>query len=122
MPADTNGRAAILLVDDHPEQLLALEAIVSPLGQPTVHATSGEEALREVLRRDFAVILLDVQMSGMSGIETARLIKTRERSRFIPIIFLTGADRREEALIAGYTAGAVDYIVKPVQPEILRSK
>jgi len=122
MPADTNGRAAILLVDDHPEQLLALEAIVSPLGQPTVHATSGEEALREVLRRDFAVILLDVQMSGMSGIETARLIKTRERSRFIPIIFVTGTDRPQEALVAGYTAGAVDYIVKPVQPEILRSK
>jgi len=122
MPADTNGRAAILMVDDHPEQLLALEAIVSPLGQPTVHATSGEEALRELLRRDFAVILLDVQMSGMSGIETARLIKTRERSRFIPIIFLTGTDRPQEALVAGYTAGAVDYIVKPVQPEILRSK
>ena len=122
MAADTNGRAVILLVDDHPEQLLALETIVSPLGQRTVHARSGEDALREVLRRDFAVILLDVQMSGMSGIETARLIKTRERSRFIPIIFLTGADRRQDALIAGYTAGAVDYIVKPVQPEILRSK
>jgi PAS domain S-box-containing protein len=122
MAADTNGRAAILLVDDHPEQLLVLEAIVSPLGEPTVHVTSGEDALREVLRRDFAVILLDVQMSGMSGIETARLIKTRERSRFIPIIFLTGHDRRQDALIAGYTAGAVDFIVKPVQPQILRSK
>ena len=120
--ADTDGRPAILLVDDRPDQLVALDAIVAPLGQPIVHAASGEDALRQLMRRDFAVILLDVQMSGMSGIETARLIKTRERSRLIPIIFLTGADRRQEALIAGYTAGAVDYIVKPVQPEILRSK
>ena len=122
MAAHTNGGAAILLVDDHPDQLLALDAIVAPLGQPTVHAPSGEDALRELMRRDFAVILLDVHMGGMSGIETARLIKTRERSRLIPIIFLTGADRRQDALVAGYTAGAVDYMVKPVQPEILRSK
>jgi len=120
--ADTNGRPTILLVDDRPDQLVALDAIVAPVGQPVVHAASGEDALRHLMRQDFAVILLDVQMSGMSGIETARLIKTRERSRFIPIIFLTGADRRQEALIAGYSAGAVDYIVKPVQPEILRSK
>ncbi|HEY7393335.1 MAG TPA: ATP-binding protein [Gemmatimonadaceae bacterium] len=122
MAADTEIRAAILVVDDHADQLQALDAILAPLGQPIVRAPSGEDALRQLMRHDFAVILLDVQMSGLSGIETARLIKTRQRSRLIPIIFLTGADRREEALIAGYTAGAVDYIVKPVQPEILRSK
>ncbi len=122
MAADTDSQAAILLVDDHPEQLIALEAILAPLGQPLVRATSGPEALRQLLRRDFAVILLDVQMKGMSGVDTARVIKTRERSRFIPIIFLTGYDMREETLVAGYAAGAVDYIVKPIQPEILQSK
>jgi PAS domain S-box-containing protein len=115
--------AAILAVDDNPNELVALDATLAPLGQPIVRAQSGEDALRQLLRGDFAVILLDVRMSGMSGLETARLIKARTRTRLVPIIFLTGVSDHEETQIArGYSAGAVDYVFKPVQPEILRSK
>ncbi|HET9011777.1 MAG TPA: response regulator, partial [Gemmatimonadaceae bacterium] len=85
--------ARVLLVDDRPENLLALEALLEPLGLLTVRANSGEDALRRVLVEDFAVILLDVQMPGTDGIETARLIKARDRSRTTPIIFLTALDR-----------------------------
>lgn len=112
----------ILLVDDRPENLLALEAILEPLGQRLVRATSGKEALRRLLERDFAVILLDVQMPGMSGFETAQVIKSRERTKFIPIIFLTAINKEDEYVFKGYSVGAVDYMFKPFQPEILRSK
>src|SRR6185437_7633192 len=112
----------ILLVDDRPENLLALEAILEPLGQRLVCATSGKEALRRLLERDFAVILLDVQMPGMSGFETAQLIKSRERTKYIPIIFLTAINKEDEYVFKGYSVGAVDYMFKPFQPEILRSK
>ena len=112
----------ILLVDDRPENLLALEAILEPLGQRVVRATSGENALRQLLEREFAVILLDVQMPGMNGFETARLIKSRERTRYVPIIFLTAISKDEAYVFTGYSVGAVDYIFKPFQPEILRSK
>jgi PAS domain S-box-containing protein len=112
----------ILLVDDRPENLLALEAILEPLGQHLVRATSGQEALRRLLERDFAVILLDVQMPGMSGFETAQLIKSRERTKYIPIIFLTAINKEDEYVFKGYSVGAVDYMFKPFQPEILRSK
>ena len=112
----------ILVVDDRPENLLALEAILEPLGQRLVRASSGEAALRELLERDFAVILLDVQMPEMNGFETARLIKARERTRFIPIIFLTAISKEEEYVFAGYSVGAVDYMFKPFQPGVLRSK
>ena len=112
----------ILLVDDRPENLLALEAILEPLGQRLVRAHSGEEALRQLLTRDFALILLDVQMPGMNGFETAKLIKARERSRYIPIIFLTAISKDEEYVFQGYLVGAVDYMAKPFQPDILRSK
>ena len=112
----------ILLVDDRPENLLALEAILEPLGQHVVRATSGENALRQLLEREFAVILLDVQMPGMNGFETARLIKSRERTRYVPIIFLTAISKDETYVFTGYSVGAVDYIFKPFQPEILRSK
>lgn len=112
----------ILIVDDRPENLLALEAILEPLGQRLVRASSGEEALRKLLTRDFAVILLDVQMPGMNGFDTARLIKSRERTRHIPIIFLTAISKDEEFVFAGYSVGAVDYLFKPFQPDILRSK
>ena len=112
----------ILLVDDRPENLLALEAILEPLGQHLVRASSGEDALRCLLERDFAVILLDVQMPNMNGFETARLIKARERTRFIPIIFLTAINKEAEYVFRGYSVGAVDYMFKPFQPEILRSK
>jgi PAS domain S-box-containing protein len=112
----------ILLVDDRPENLLALEAILEPLGQRLVRAPSGEAALRCLLERDFAVILLDVQMPEMNGFETARMIKARERTRFIPIIFLTAISKEEEYVFEGYSVGAVDYMFKPFQPAVLRSK
>ena len=112
----------ILMVDDRPENLLALEAILEPLGQNLVRAGSGEEALKALLTRNFAVILLDVQMPGMNGFDTARLIKARERSRHIPIIFLTAISKEEAYVFEGYSVGAVDYMFKPFQPDILRSK
>jgi PAS domain S-box-containing protein len=122
MTAPAIDQVDILLVDDRPENLLALEAILEPLGQRVVRATSGEDALRQLLEREFAVILLDVQMPGMNGFETARLIKSRERTRFVPIIFLTAISKDETYVFTGYSVGAVDYIFKPFQPEILRSK
>jgi PAS domain S-box-containing protein len=112
----------ILIADDRPENLLALEAILEPLHQRLVRASSGEETLRRLLERDFALILLDVQMPGMNGFETARLIKARERTKYIPIIFLTAISKEEAYVFEGYSVGAVDYLFKPFQPEILRSK
>jgi len=119
---EVRDQVEILLVDDRPENLLALEAILEPLGQKLVRATSGEEALRKLLRHDFAVVLLDVQMPGMNGFETAQLIKARERTRFIPIIFLTAISKEEDYVFRGYEVGAVDYISKPFQPDVLRAK
>jgi PAS domain S-box-containing protein len=121
-PAVPPEVADILMVDDRPDTLLAIEAILEPLNQNLVRASSGEEALRKLLERDFAVILLDVQLPRMNGFETARLIKARERSKHIPIIFLTAINKDEAYVFEGYSVGAVDYISKPFQPEILRSK
>ena len=115
-------QANILLVDDRPENLLALEAILAPLGENLVRAESGEAALRAMLHNEFAVILLDVQMPGMDGYETAALIKSRERTRHVPIIFLTAIDTDDRAAHRGYGAGAVDYLFKPFDPMVLRSK
>jgi light-regulated signal transduction histidine kinase (bacteriophytochrome) len=112
----------LLLVDDHPENLLALEAILEAPGQELVLARSGAEALRHLLHHEFAAILLDVMMPGMDGFETAALIRQRERSRYTPIIFLTALGRSEEALFRGYDVGAVDYLVKPIVPAVLKSK
>ncbi|WP_017315803.1 hybrid sensor histidine kinase/response regulator [Mastigocladopsis repens] len=112
----------VLLVDDHPENLLALEAILESLGQNLVRATSGAEALRCLLNQDFAVILLDVQMPDMDGFETATLIRQRERSRYTPIIFLTAYSTSDKMVYKGYSLGAVDYLFKPIEPEILKSK
>ena len=112
----------ILIVDDRPENLLALEAILEPLGQIIVRAESGDEALRKLLSHNVAMILLDVQMPGINGFETARLIKSRERTKFVPIIFLTAISKDEEYVFEGYSVGAVDYMSKPFQPDILRSK
>jgi PAS domain S-box-containing protein len=122
MTPQSGDQVDILLVDDRPENLLALEAILEPLGQRLVRAQSGEDALRCLLERDFAVILLDVQMPGMNGFETAQLIKSRERTKFVPIIFLTAISKDEEYVFKGYEVGAVDYMFKPFNPEILRSK
>jgi CheY-like chemotaxis protein len=120
--AASAARANILLVDDRPENLLALEAILSSLDQTLVRAGSGEEALKALLAEDFAVILLDVQMPGMDGFETASHIKRRERTRDIPIIFLTAINREPQHAFRGYSAGAVDYLAKPFDPWVLRAK
>lgn len=112
----------ILLVDDHPENLLALEAVLDSEEYTLVKATSGEEALRCLLKDEFAVIVLDVQMPGMDGIETAKLIKARDKTKDIPIIFISANSKQAEHLFAGYSAGAIDYMVKPFIPQILKSK
>jgi PAS domain S-box-containing protein len=112
----------ILLVDDEPKNLLALDAILASDDRQLVHAASGLEALRHLLETDFAVILLDVQMPEMDGFDTAELIRNRERSRNTPIIFLTAASRDELFISRGYSIGAVDYILKPVDADTLRSK
>jgi PAS domain S-box-containing protein len=122
MPRRSLDQAAILVVDDRVENLIAVEAVLQPLGYPVVRALSGEEALRHVLLQDFALILLDVQMPGMNGFETAQLIKARERTRHTPIIFLTAISKDEKYVFEGYSAGAVDYLFKPFDPDILRSK
>jgi two-component system, sensor histidine kinase len=112
----------ILLVDDRAENLLALEAILEALGQKLIRANSGPEALKKVLETDFAVILLDVQMPGMNGFEVAEIIKSRERSRTIPIIFLSAISKEDAYVFKGYSMGAVDYVFKPFNPDVLRSK
>jgi PAS domain S-box-containing protein len=114
--------ANILLVDDRTENLVALEVILEPLVVNLVRARSGQEALRHLLTNEFALILLDVQMPVMDGFETAAVLKQRERSRNIPIIFVTAIDKEDRYITRGYSAGAVDYITKPFDPDILRSK
>ena len=116
------GRAAkILLVDDRPENLLALEAILQGLGHELLKARSGEEALKVLLVEDVALMLLDVQMPGMDGFETAAHVKKRERTRDIPILFLTALGDTHQAF-RGYAAGAVDYLAKPFDPWVLKAK
>jgi signal transduction histidine kinase len=119
-PAD--DRVNILLVDDQPANLIALEAMLQGLGQNLIKAESGREALKWLLTHDFAVILLDVKMPGMDGFETATLIRQRDKSRHTPILFLTAADNTQTQAVRGYAVGAVDYLVKPVVPEFVRSK
>ena len=115
-------RVNILMVDDRAENLLALDAILEPLGERLVRAHSGDEALKCLLTEEFAVILLDVQMPGLNGFETAEMIKSRERTRYVPIIFLTAISKDEAYVFRGYSVGAVDYMSKPFQPDVLRSK
>src|SRR5689334_24800147 len=118
----SDGKVNILLVDDKPEKLLALEAVLEDLGQNIVRAYSGREALRCLLNQDFAVILLDVNMPAMDGFETAFLIRQRKNSEHTPIIFVTGISDTETHVSRGYSLGAVDYILTPVLPEVLRTK
>ena len=120
-PVDT-ARGNILVVDDEPLNLRAMEALLSTANCQVETATSGQEALRRILRTDFALILLDVRMPEMDGFETAALIRKLNRSRRTPIVFLTAAGEHAEWVLRGYGAGAVDYIVKPVDPEVLKSK
>jgi PAS domain S-box-containing protein len=114
--------ARILLVDDHPANLIALQAVLAPLGAELVSAGSSRAALRALLKDEFAVLLLDVQMPEMDGFELASVIKRRDRSRRTPIIFLTAIHREPSKIFLGYAQGAVDYLLKPYDPEILRSK
>jgi PAS domain S-box-containing protein len=112
----------ILMVDDHPENLFTLEAVLNSPNYNLVSATSGKEALKYVLKQDFAVILLDVQMPGLNGFETAKLIKERQKSNYISIIFITAISQTTKHVLQGYSLGAVDYIFKPFHPETLRLK
>ena len=112
----------ILIVDDEPSNLLALEAILEPLGQRIVRAGSGVEALRHALRTEFCVVLLDVQMPEMDGLETAELLRKRPKTRDVPIIFLTAINKDSNWVTRGYEAGAVDYLFKPYDPDTLRTK
>ena len=114
--------AKILVVDDHPGNRLAVDAVLEPLGLELVMASSGEEALRRLLEHDFALVLLDVHMEGMDGLETAKLIKQTKRTRHTPIIFLTAVSRDADHIFRGYQHGAVDYLVKPLDPDALRAK
>src|SRR5438105_1270009 len=121
MLASATEKANILLVDDRPENLRSLEAILDDLGETLVSVTSGEDALKRLLQQDFAAILLDVRMPGMDGLETAALIRQRERTKYTPIIFVTAYGEDQQQVGQGYALGAVDFLFKPVVPEILRS-
>jgi PAS domain S-box-containing protein len=120
LPADAE-RARVLLVDDDERNLLAVSTVLEDLGE-VVSARSGEEALRHLLKGEFAVILLDVYMPGMDGYETARIIRERDQTKGIPIVFLSAVNKEPEHLLRGYAMGAVDYVFKPVDPLVLRSK
>ena len=113
---------ALLLVDDRPENLVALEAVLGNQGLDLVKATSGNDALRHTLKRDFALVLLDVQMPGMDGFETAELMRSNPKTRHLPIIFVTAGMKDIQLQFKGYELGAVDYLIKPFEPHILQSK
>nr|MBA3706442.1 response regulator [Bacteroidota bacterium] len=119
---ETNQKVSILIVDDKEHNLIAMETLLSSLDQYIVRASSGKEALKQILRHDFAMILLDVMMSDMDGFETAELIRQREKSQYIPIIFVTAIARDQQYAFKGYTSGAVDYIHKPIVAPILLAK
>ena len=119
--AEPQSGARVLLVDDDERNLLALATVLEDLGE-VVLARSGEEALRHLLKGEFAVILLDVYMPGMDGYETAQIIRTRDQTKGIPIIFLSAVNKETEHMLRGYAMGAVVYVFKPVDPIILRSK
>jgi CheY-like chemotaxis protein/anti-sigma regulatory factor (Ser/Thr protein kinase) len=121
MIGDKNN-ATVLVVDDRPSNLLALEAILEPLGYPVMTVQSGKEALRALLTCEVALILPDIDMPTMDGLETARMIRSRERTQAIPIIFVTGKGADDPAFMDAYRIGAVDFLSKPVHPEVLRSK
>lgn len=115
-------RQKILVVDNDPRNLFALQTVLEPLGEEVVTAASGEEALQILLRQQFAVILLDVHMPTMDGFETARLIRQRDKLRNTPIIFISAVSKDDAQVAAGYALGAEEYVLKPFVPEILRAK
>ena len=118
---EVEERPRVLVVDDDERNLLAIATVLEDIGT-VVQARSGEEALRHLLKDEFAVILLDVYMPGMDGYEAARIIRNREHTKRIPIVFLSAVNKETEHLIRGYSMGAVDYVLKPVDPVVLRSK
>ena len=120
-PRDGDGPPRVLVVDDDEKNLLAISTVLEDIGEVVV-AKSGEEALRHLLKGEFAVILLDVYMPGMDGYETAQVIREREQTKRIPIVFLSAVNKETQHLIRGYSMGAVDYVFKPVEPLVLRSK
>ncbi|MGW1865399.1 response regulator [Streptomyces mauvecolor] len=120
--APPGERASILLVDDMEDNLVALEAVLGSLNEPLVRARSGEEAMKALLRRKFAVVLLDVRMPGMDGFETASNIKRLDQTKDVPIIFLTGTDGDDGYAFRGYATGAADFLTKPFDPWVLRAK
>lgn len=120
--AGTAERSAILLVDDMEDNLIALEAVLGSLGPQLVRAVSGEEALKAMLRQEFAVVLLDVMMPGMDGFETAANIKRLDQTKDVPIILLTGNDAGPDYAYRGYSVGAADFLTKPFDPWLLRTK
>lgn len=122
MSAPVPDRSSILIVDDMQENLIALEAVLGPLDQQLVTARSGEEALKAMLRQDFAVVLLDVLMPGMDGFETASNIKRLDQTKDVPIILLTGTDVDADYAYRGYALGAADFLSKPIDPWVLRTK
>jgi signal transduction histidine kinase len=121
-PPHDPAKADILVVDDNPAKILALETALAPLGQNLIAATSGREALRQLLERNFATVILDVNMPGMDGFETAQLIRGRPRTAHTPIIFVSSINLADTDALRGYSLGAVDYILAPIIPEILRAK
>ena len=120
--ARTDESAGILLVDDMEDNLIALEAVLGSLNEPLVRARSGEEAMKALLRQQFALVLLDVRMPGMDGFETAANIKRLDQTKDVPIIFLTGAEDDSGYAFRGYATGAADYLTKPFDPWVLRAK
>jgi signal transduction histidine kinase len=120
--AATNTKVNILIVDDDPTKRFALRSILEPLGENVVEAASGSDALRQLLREEFGVVLLDVRMPIMDGFETAQLIRQRPRSELTPIIFVTALDQAETDMGRGYDLGAVDFVFAPIVPAILRAK
>ena len=119
---NSNEKINILLIDDKPENLLSLEAILQELDVNMHKANSGNKGLALLLEHDFALVLLDVQMPEMDGFEAARLMRGLEKTKHIPIIFITALNKDEKYIFKGYETGAVDYLFKPVEPEILTSK
>ena len=120
LEAEPLPRARVLVVDDDERNLLAIRTVLEDVADIVV-ASSGEEALRHLLKGEFAVILLDVYMPGMDGYETAQIIRSREQTKRIPIVFLSAVNKETEHLIRGYSMGAVDYVFKPVEPVVLQS-
>ena len=116
------NRTNVLIVDDRPENLLALESLLENPSLNILKANSGNEALSLVLQHDFALVLLDVQMPEMDGFETAELMRSSKKTKHIPIIFVTAISKEQQHIFKGYEAGAVDYLFKPLDPHILQSK